>query len=135
MKTMFFALACLLSPLAHADSDDCLSEAAVKSSYDSCISLLKMSPADQATIAKKTGYTLQQVLDACNLQKKKGLQGMIDGNQEYCDESQAPSFPNAGTCYSEPGCSGSPTPAPWGSIGCGSMDHSYQDSDGSCSNL
>lgn len=79
---LFLVVAVLASSPAFADT--CLTPAQIRTSYNACISFLGYSAAQQKAVAAKTGETLQQVIDACQLQKKSGLTKMLANEKDYC---------------------------------------------------
>lgn len=73
----------LLLSFLYAGSAFALTPAEVKKSYEACMSFLKMPLAKQKQVAKKSGYSLQDVLWACHLQARHSLSYMQEQEREY----------------------------------------------------
>jgi len=108
LKLFIFCLFLFTGLAAHA-----LTPAEVRSSYYACMNFLKMSPAKQLVVARRTQYTLTQIRWACNEQKRVGLSGLLKNEREYqrCQRGgcQSPSngSDDSRTCVSSMQCRGS----------------------------
>ena len=101
-----FFYAALPAPPAHADG--------LARGYQACLQLLKLSPAKQREVARKSGYSLAQVLAGCRYQKKVGLGGMRRGMADYKRATRGGGGGGGGQSAPRPGewQTPAPTPAP-----------------------
>ena len=85
LSLLFSILALFALSGGSAFALECLSPAEIRESYKACMDFLKLSKAKQQEIVDNTGYTLEEGLWACKLQKKKGLASMLKNGREVCD--------------------------------------------------
>lgn len=90
--------------------DACLTPAESRQSYRNCMAFLQLSPAEQQAAVRGTGSSWEEGVRACQMQKRKGLAGMLKAEREYCrattETVNVPAQRNPHACSSSRQCVG-----------------------------